>query len=277
MYSWIRGSGDELFMDTVRKEITMELVEYWKNELDDHRKWLSQYSQSAIKPWENLLKSQPEAAICEAILRHYFASRVDEIEPNEPPGPDFICTVNGGRFYIEVTCLTRDKVTEHTELTEYPQQNIASYFRLLTNQIYQEAANKVPQCSKLAFPCLLAEATLHYTGAKMCFRRRSAEDLLTGTTTIIYPINTQTGDMVGQVHESADLRNATYIRPAKDQPSDVEFARKCFSGIILCDFGSKPVRLTGTLHPQPKPSIRSVIATQHSILSTQRWVSGRSD
>ena len=38
MYSWIRGSGDELFMDTVRKEITMELVEYWKNELDDHRK-----------------------------------------------------------------------------------------------------------------------------------------------------------------------------------------------------------------------------------------------
>ena len=60
-------------------------------------------------------------------------------------------------------------------------KNIASYFRLLTNQIYQEAADKVPQCSKLAFPCLLAEATLHYTGAKMCFRRRSAEDLLTGT------------------------------------------------------------------------------------------------
>jgi hypothetical protein len=229
---------------------TSEFIRIWENILNSHRSWLSQYDHPTTKQWEGLLNNQPESATCEALVRYYLASMVDSIEPNNPPGPDFCCTVGNTRFYVEVTCLTCDKVSRHSGLTDLADD--ACSYEALTDQIMGEAIGKVRQCSNLDRPCLLAIATLHFAGGQLCFDEVEVEELLTGSPMITRKINRHTSMVDGPIYESTDLNNSAFIRLSKECPSDIEHARTCFSGIVLCDFGSRLPRFFGVLHPQPK-------------------------
>ena len=172
--------------------------------------------------------------------------------PNEDPsmgGPDYLCHAKNQEFYIEVTCVTADKVTAKSGLSDAPKG--ACYYAFLTNALRGELSNKVAQCSRLNCPCLVAITTLHLQGGVLCFGERGVEDLLTGTSKVSMKYNMVLGRAVGDPYESTSLEDSAFIRFAKGSSGKVEFARDPISGVLLCAFGYATREVVGALHPNP--------------------------
>lgn len=239
------------------------LTDIYKDAIESHQSWLLGFSQERLKKWQDLLRADPEAAICEACVRSDLAQHVDDIQPNEDlshGGPDFLCRQGKQYFYVEVTCITIESATRASELPHptprYPQ---ASGYRHLTDKIYGELVNKTPQCSGLNHPCVLAIGTLHSQAGPCCMDECAAEEILTGTTYITAKIDTKTGAMVGDPYDAANLRNSSFIRPA--QIETVEEARKTISAVLLYSLWYDPCHVIGLLHPKPnKPFPRNLLS-----------------
>lgn len=90
---------------------------------DQHAHWLASFDPRHRRKWESLLGNDPEAAMCEAHVRLLLAENGNDVVPNEDlaggdKSPDFLCQQDGLSFYVEVTCLSIDKVTEATGLPD---------------------------------------------------------------------------------------------------------------------------------------------------------------
>lgn len=261
-----------------------EMLKQYASEIGSHRKWLWSFDEGYATKWEKLLKADHEAAICEAATRELLQQHVIKVEPNEDPssgGPDFICTRDGKYFYVEVTCITKNKVTQKAHLTDKPSTD--DYYRLLTKAILGEICNKTRQCSNLDAPCIIAISTLHRQAGVRCFNKHGVENLLTGTRNLSIGFNPEDGRTIGKVHESADLRDAAFVRFNKGSAGQVEFARNPISAILLCAFGYVKLKAVGALHPNPNrefdrdllPDIefaRLVEGFQHTSQLNTKWI-----
>lgn len=228
------------------------LKEAYSKLIDKHRKWISFFSKQRLNRWENLLKANPEAAICEAAIRELLSGCGVNIKPHEDVssgGPDFLCVKNNNRFYVEVTCITKEKVTRVTTLNDSPKGD--TYYRLLTKAFWGELCNKVPQCSNLDASCIVAISTLHYQVGARCFGKHAADDLLTGTSRISMKFDHEQATGMGDIYESTDLRDSAFIRFDKTLTGQIEFARNPISAVLLCPFGCLPTKVIGVLHPNP--------------------------
>ena len=229
------------------------LNELYTKEIEQYRDWLKSSSELHLKRWEDLLVSNPEAAICEALTKQMFSGQHVDIKLNEDissGGPDFLCAKNGKSFYVEATCISKDAATRESGLSDKPQHK-ASHYALLTKKIFGEICNKTPQCSNLSKPCLVAVGTLHFQAGCLCFNKHSAEDLLTGTTFITAPIDTRTGQATRKPYEATELESAVFVRPLKTSPKSIEFARSPVAAVLLCPFAARPTKIVGVLHPNP--------------------------
>lgn len=242
-----------------------DLTDLFKDVIKSHVVWLESFSHEHTEKWNALLSSNPEAAICEACVRDNLARHVDEIQPNEDlshGGPDFLCKLGKKYFYVEVTCITIDSAIQASELPHpMPKHPEASGYRHMTDKIRGELVNKTPQCSGLDHPCVLAIGTLHSQAGPLCMDEHAAEEVLTGTTYITAKINTRSGRMVGEPYDAADLRDASFIRPAKTEPTSIEEARKTISAVLLYSLWYDPCHVIGLLHPKPnKPFPRELLS-----------------
>ena len=229
-----------------------EMLQKYANEIGGHRKWLRSFNEGYASKWEKLLKADPEAAICEAATRELLLQHAIEVKPNEDPssgGPDFICTRDGKCFYVEVTCITTEKVTQKAHLTDNPSTD--GYYRLLTKEILGEICNKTRQCSNLNAPCIIAISTLHRRAGARCFDKHGVENLLTGTRDLSMKFDAEQGRGIGNIYEIADLRDAAFIRFDRGSAGQIEFARNPISAVLLCAFGYLPMKAVGALHPNP--------------------------
>ena len=129
--------------------------------------------------------------------------------------------------------------------------NTDDYYRLLTKAILGEICNKTRQCSNLDAPCVIAISTLHRKAGVLCFRKHGVETLLTGTRDLSIGFDPEEERTIGKVHESADLRDAAFVRFSRDSAGQVEFARNPVSAILLCAFGYVKLKAVGALHPNP--------------------------
>jgi len=232
-----------------------EIKSIYSKVIDEHRSWLKHFSQQYLNKWEKLLKDQPEAAICEAKARKLLSDHDTNVEPQEDishGGPDFLCKKEGKKFYVEVTCITKETATKKTKLDSEPQINSdspAKWYRPPTEQILEEIRNKTPQCKDLNEPCLLAICTLHF-GVGSCFRDRIiAESVLTGTPHISWDIGLGSQEVLKEPHQATELKNSGFIRPQKNKPYFIEQARKTISAVLLCNFWGH--NAVGILHPNP--------------------------
>lgn len=242
-------AGKILSCETMKLE---DLIKCYSDLIDEQRAWLKPFSKQRLDKWERELKSDPEAAICEAMTREFLEESGVDVAPNEnlsTGGPDFVCSRDVNRFYVEVTHVPKDKVTSKTNLTDKPQN--ASYKRLLTNVFLDKLCNKASQCSGLDKPCLVAIGTLHCQGGVRCFGKHAIEYLLTSTSSITMRVNPAQGQAIGEPYESADLRDSAFIRYSKTSTGKIEFARNPISAVLLCAFGYGSVKVVGALHPNP--------------------------
>jgi hypothetical protein len=238
-----------------------DLLSDYAAEISKHREWLRGQSGNRLKKWNDQLCQSPESAICEAMVRSFLNTERVHVMSNEDPsvgGPDFLCSVNGQEFFVEVTCMTLCKVTEHSGLSDKPVGvsgeellTVDSAFCLLTGEFLGELRNKTVQCSGLKLACLVAMATLHRQGGQLCFGDDAAEDLLTGTPEIGMKYSLRTGEAIGDFYESVSLRDSSFIRFEKGQSGKVESARDPISGVLLCSFGYRSPCIVGALHPNP--------------------------
>lgn len=230
------------------KSIYSELIE-------EHRSWLKPFGNQYLNKWENLLKSQLEPAICEAAARKLLSDYKVKVKPHEDisnGGPDFLCTKDGKSFYVEVTCITIEKVSQKTTLDDG--SGGAQYYALLTKVFLGELCNKTPQCSNSDKPCIVAIGTLHFRAGCCCFGKHAAEDLLTGTPQISMKLDPNQGRAIGDVYEITDLRDSAFIRFHKTSKGQIECARNPISAVLLCNFRSSPASAVGILHPNPNHS-----------------------
>jgi hypothetical protein len=232
-----------------------ELISDYSDLIKEHRLWLKTFGKQRTKKWEELLISNSEAAICEAATRELLSEHGANVEPYEDPssgGPDFRCTKDNKCFYVEVTCITKNTATKETGLTDTPPKpSRGRHYKLLTQQIFYELRNKTPQCSNLGKPCVVAVCTLHFQAGCLCFDKKVAENLLTGTPKITLNIDVSRGEAVGSPYQSTELQDSVYIRPDKTSPTLIEEVRRTISGVLLCPFGSLPVKVVGVLHSNP--------------------------
>lgn len=243
-----------------------DLTALYKDVIYSHMAWLEGFSQERSVKWQDLLSSNPEAAICEACVREILSQHVDAIQPNENlshGGPDFLCKQGNDYFYVEVTCITIESATQATELPHpVPFHPEASYYRHLTKKILGELVNKTRQCSGLDHPCILAVGTLHSQAGPLCMDKHAAEEILTGTSFITAHIDTLTGKMVREPYEATDLRDSSFVRSSKTAPASVEEARKTISAILLCSLWYNPSRIIGLLHPKPNKTFRRELLSE---------------
>jgi len=232
-----------------------ELISDYSDLIKEHRLWLKTFGEQRTKKWEDLLKSNPEGAICEAATRKLISDYGIDIQPYEDlsnGGPDFLCSKNGKTFYVETTCISIEAATKESGLypTESPDIDDSAY-EDMTEKFRSEISNKVPQCSKVKAPCIVVIATLHSKASVCCIDKFAAEELLTATTYITGTINTKTGEKVGDTYESTRLENSVFIRPKKNSTNWIEHARNPVSAVLLCGFSSDPPNVLGCLHPKP--------------------------
>jgi hypothetical protein len=236
-----------------KEDALSKLRKAYSKEIVSHIEWLQSFKNRYKTRWEKLLKTDPEAAICEATSRALLQSQGVTVRPNEDlsiGGPDYLCRRGDKDFYLEVTCITKDKVTEKAELDERPSS--AGHYRLLTSVFRYELSQKVRQCSGLDKPCLVVLGTLHFQGGALCFRGRAVEDLLTGTGEIVIPYDSDRGEAVGDPHQITNLSNSAFIKFETCGGTKIEFARSPISAVLLCGFGCQPPVVVGALHPNPK-------------------------
>jgi hypothetical protein len=243
-----RGTFQKIKMDNEEKIISSN-----SKVISEHQAWLKSFDKQRLKKWMNLLKANPESAICEAKAKKLLSDQDIEIKPYEnlsSGGPDFVCCKRGITFYVEITCVTKEKVAKKSGTNDQPARG--SYYELMTDVFLSELCNKVPQCSNLGAPCVVAICTLHRRGGAMCFGKAAMEDLLTGTPHISMKFDPNKGRGVGKVYESTDLQDSAFIRLDKTLTGQIEFARNPISAVLLCSFGYLQMELVGALHPNPK-------------------------
>lgn len=223
------------------------------NLAEQHARWLAGFDPRHRHKWESLLGNDPEAARCEAHVRLMLADNGNHVVPNEDLAggdktPDFLCQQAGQSFYVEVTCLSIDKVTEVTGFPDVRDCGEMICYAPLNSAIFNACRQKTPQCAGLDHPCLVAVGTFHFEASKSCVRKLLLKDLLTGSLLITCDID-GTGAAVGDVYQSTRLESAAFIRP--DEDGEVEHARRPVSGIVVCGFGCHPPNIFGVLHPSP--------------------------
>lgn len=223
--------------------------------IQEHCHWLSAFDAQHLRNWQKLLNADAEAAMCEAAVRGLLEENGNQVEPNEDltgsnQSPDFRCTQAGKTFFVEVTCLSIDKVTEVTALPHLPpKESRASHFGLLNDAFFNACRQKTPQCARLGHPALVAVGTFHFQASCLCFLQGHLEQLLTGQELITFNIDTRTGGAVGEGYLSTQLRSATFLRP--DPNAGMDHARNPVSGMLLCGFGCNSPNVHGVLHPDP--------------------------
>lgn len=230
----------------------------WTELETEHRQWLSAFDSQYLRNWEKLLNADYEAALCEAAVRRLLQSHGVTVQPNEdlagngPTGaeqrPDFRCTGPQGEFFVEVTCLQIATVVEKTDLPHPFQPGIAQNYGSLNDAIFEKCRKKTKQCSKVDLPTLLAVGTFHSHASAMCFSKKFADMLLTGTTSLTWFVNKETGESVGDAFQITKLDAASFLKPGSQSICE---ARTPLSGLLLCGFGFLPPTVLGILHPDP--------------------------
>jgi hypothetical protein len=221
---------------------------------DEHRQWLSSFDPRYLKNWEKMLEADDEASLTEAAVRRMLQRHGVAVEPNEGlsgvcGGPDFRCTANGNRFYVEATCITCAVAVKRSGIVDGTSGPAPFNVMGMNEAVFSEIQGKASQCRDLDGPALVAVGTFHSTAAMVCFKKALVSRVLTGETKMAWGIDASTGQQVGDTHDATQLRAAGFLRP--DKTLGVSFARHSVSGVLLCAVGLEDKKPLGILHPNP--------------------------
>ncbi|MBW8014583.1 MAG: hypothetical protein FVQ82_00190 [Planctomycetes bacterium] len=233
-------------------------TKFYDQLIGGHQKWLKGFDKVHLDAWDNLfLNDNSEGALCEAGTRQLLQELDVSVEPYPLKGndrnPDFKCEKDSKLFYVDATCVMKDTATRGSRLDDVARNPKASYYSLLTNAYFRKAGKKKSQFENLNAPCIISIGTLHFKAGALCFNKMSAEEILTGKSGIGIQISKRTGGAVGDPYNSTSLESAPFLKARKiicDEPP-IQPVWQTISAVLLCPFGTQPVKCMGILHPKP--------------------------
>lgn len=233
-------------------------IKFFDQLIGSHREWLMGFDKVHLDAWDDLFKNDnSEAALCEAGTRQLLQELGVSVEPYPLEGndrkPDFKCQKDSKLFYVDATCVMKDTATRGSHLDDVVHNPKASSYSLLTDAYFKKAGKKESQFENLNAPCMIAIGTLHFHAGALCFDKLSAEEILTGKCGFSKKVSTLTGEAVGQTYNSTSLKSAPFLKARKiicDEPR-IQPVWQTISAVLLCPFGTHPVKCLGILHPGP--------------------------
>jgi hypothetical protein len=204
---------------------------------------------------EKMLRADSEAALCEAGVRRRLVLSGVSVEPNESltgkcGGPDFRCTCGQDHFYVEVTCMLIATAEQVSGIKLGQTGSFSPNVWGMAEEVFDKCQKKATQCANLDGPALVAVGTFHTDAALFGFTKVQLSGMLTGQTKLAWTIDTESGQQIGDTHQTTELESAAFLMKL-DSTQEVGFARNSISGLLLCGLGSRPVRCLGVLHPDP--------------------------
>lgn len=206
--------------------------------LPEYASFLKNADSSSALAWERLCKADFEAASCEAYAWKFLTQHGIEVRPNTRTNSlglsvDFECCRGGEQFYVEVTCIKTNTMTNATHL-EHADARAVRHYSLPTGAIRRECCAKARQCSGWGKPTVLLVGTFHSSASRLLRPNcQSVDQLLTGETacsvTLLFSGNS-VNPVGSQVISTG--RNAAF------SSVDWEAARRSISSLILVGFGT---------------------------------------
>lgn len=196
------------------------------------------------KLWERFQRTRrntPESAIAEAmVFRVLQACKVKPDVADKPNagGPDFLCDGGVyGKFMVEATSFTPDKVTRDTALPNAaPDEITGQAFGLLTRQIDEKAADKRRQFDALSMPGILAIASSHF-GASLVLDYMAAENALIS----------QSFWTMNEERMSTDLASSIFLRLESD--GEITTKNASISAVLFISVLGNQSHVCGALNP----------------------------
>ncbi len=213
--------------------------------MDEHVEWLRAIDDARACNFQRMRKSNREGAAAEALVAGHLRAWVEKVEPFEEPGrggPDFCCTQDGQRFYVEVTALATDAVQKSSWIPDDPKWeggSVGSISRIVRSSL----SDKADQCANRDAPVLVALA-IHHSWVSMDVRRLVRDVLISDESYMLaispdHPMPTESGQFVTR------LSHAIFM--ATEQ-SGVTPKRQSISGVLLFGLGIHPPRVVGLLN-----------------------------
>jgi hypothetical protein len=244
--------------------VSFELEPY-RHSLTKFAEWAEKENLPLGRRWSDRLNSNDnahiESAVSEAVAWDYLACHGVEISWHEDistGGPDYCCTKDNTKFYVEITNLSTDAVIRATQLNPSPNSGPflspqercsgATTFNNLTARIKQEISSKAGQCSRLQFPALVFVTLFHWQASVVCVDRHHIVQLLHSKPGLSGKFNPETGALEGELYPTTDMALSSFTKKYTTEP-----ARRNISGILVGGFGLTPpdARVFGVLHPDP--------------------------
>jgi hypothetical protein len=227
---------------------SLRTIDFYQDLEAEHRTWLLDFDQQYLRNWEKLLKDKEEAALAEARIRQILESYRVTVEPNESltgheKRPDFLCTVDGYCFEVEVTHISIQKAINETGIDVEDQREVCCH-GLLNRAVAKVCTHKAEQCANRNHPTLLAVTTFHSVAAAICSLRNNIESLLTGERSFTWDMKADTLQPDGDFYGTTSLKFAAFLCP--DKAEKIGYARCSISGLLFCGPGKN---IRGVLHP----------------------------
>lgn len=230
-----------------RKKIGLEVpanTVYRDDLIEPHRGFLRANFPKALKKFDDLRKTQPEAATAEAaVFSMLYAANLnpEPLDKANVGGLDFICKpADREPFAVEVTAILAEKVAEHTRIPLKLENDKGGAFEMLTPQQQLKVVDKVTQIAKhkCRMPVVVVVCTLHER-AQGPFRRLAADWLLTSVPSIVTPPN-----LTEPVFQKTDLRYSVFLE------NDGRLSAKCksVSAVLLMTITESLSTVIGILH-----------------------------
>ncbi|WP_428937091.1 hypothetical protein [Fontivita pretiosa] len=213
--------------------------------MNAHIAWLRQFGDLRVKRFEAIRRSNPQGAICDALIARHLRQYCELIEPYEDfstGGPDYRCRQKGHYFYVEVTSLDTKAIERELWIPDDPTWkggSVGSIAKLLRTCI----SGKVTQCRHTDAPTLIAVGMLHLWASIDV--EHLAEDMLISHVEYVVPIRpaqacpTERGQLV------TGLRNALFLEAAADGLKD---RRQPVAGVLVFGLGAMPPRIVGVIN-----------------------------
>ncbi len=217
--------------------------------INSYLEFLANHWKSHRKPFQNRLKTSPQAASAEAVVFAWL--RTDGLNPEIAEdagqgGVDFGCRPPGlAEFMLEVTSLDDDAVANRSEWRNI--ENSAGAFGFLTPKLKSVLCGKADQLKEYSSARVLA-VTCSHIGARVLLGREGAVHLLVSDPRLSVPIGRP-----GPATMVTGLENSAFFRPAEN--GKIVPCRRSVSAVLLVSTWSNPIEIVGILHPDPTISL----------------------
>jgi len=204
-----------------------------------------------------------EGAIFEALARRALAAYVDEVAPEESDtgGPDFQCRTRGLLFYVEAACVTREAMTNVTNLSDVVLRG--GSFGIPTRRFEETITLKNSQGrSRADGPTILMVGTLHQQAAMVAMNDMLVDQLLVGEEQICFVVDLS-GSGEGRTEDcppyrGTELHGSAFLAADGLPGAPIGTRNRGFSAVLMATVESLfpenwPGRapFLGILHPDP--------------------------